>query len=445
MPSSPHNAVQKFVRRIRPSSWVGIVLTALVALLGVSGGFWMMIALVGVVVLMTALYGLAFRRHTWLRLPRKRSIAATGAGIAFVVILGSSVAYGATHPTDESVQASASTSPVHASSPTASPTHPAKPKPTPSLEAHPTPTPIAATAVPAVAPAGSTPGTALALLATLPVKAALPITGYQRTADFGSAWLDMDHNGCDTRNDILVRDLTAITRNAKCQVLTGSLNNPYTGQTIAFQRGEKTSALVQIDHVVALGDAWETGAQALTQTQREQLANDDGNLLAVDEHDNEQKGDKDASAWLPPSVAFQCKYVAIQISIKAAYGLWVTPAESAAMNRVLGTCPSQPVTTAEFASVPAVSVAAAAPVAAAAAQPAPAPTKVAAAASNPAAQAPVAAAPAPAAAAPAPAPAAPAPASAPKAGQFCSNADHGVTLNGLTCTLYASGTWHWKR
>ncbi|GAA4166403.1 hypothetical protein GCM10022286_31010 [Gryllotalpicola daejeonensis] len=220
------------------------------------------------------------------------------------------------------------------------------------------PTPSATLVTPSAAPpvqASPAPspasGTALALLDALPVKNAQGGVKYQRTTDFGEAWLDMDRNGCDTRNDILARDLRGITRNSYCEVLTGTLADPYTGQTIAFQRGEKTSALVQIDHVVALGDAWQTGAQAWTQQKREEFANDPGNLLAVDEHSNESKGDKDAAAWLPALASYRCAYVARQVSVKAAYGLWVEPAEKAAMVSVLGRCPGQPATAARFAAV----------------------------------------------------------------------------------------------
>jgi hypothetical protein len=198
-----------------------------------------------------------------------------------------------------------------------------------------------------VAPPAS-PGTALALLAALPVRQPQGGQAYQRTADFGRAWLDMDGNGCDTRDDVLARDLGGIARAGSCEVLSGRLADPYTGQTIAFQRGRTTSALVQIDHVVPLGDAWQTGAQSWTQERREQFANDDGNLMAVDRHSNESKGDKDASAWLPPAVGFQCAYVARQVSAKAAYGLWVTPAEEAAMARVLSGCPARQATPVEF-------------------------------------------------------------------------------------------------
>ena len=136
------------------------------------------------------------------------------------------------------------------------------------------------------ASAGNPPGYAVKaadLLATLPVKGRAPKTGYDRE-EFGPAWSDTDHNGCDTRNDILARDLKGTTfkpGTKNCIVLNGSLADPYTATTIAFTRGSKTSSAVQIDHVVALSDAWQKGAQRLSKAQRTAFANDPLNLLAV--------------------------------------------------------------------------------------------------------------------------------------------------------------------
>lgn len=201
--------------------------------------------------------------------------------------------------------------------------------------------PIAAPVEGAAAPsvAGKR-GTALALLATLPVKGRAPMTGYDRVGDFGTAWFDADRNGCDTRDDVLRRDLVGVTMKGRCRVLSGTLTDPYTRKIIHFVRGVKTSLAVQIDHMVPLGDAWQTGAQKLTKTQRVDLANDPINLLAVDGPTNEAKGDGDAATWLPPSKSFRCTYVAHQVAVKAAYHLWVTPAEHDAIARILATCRS---------------------------------------------------------------------------------------------------------
>jgi hypothetical protein len=179
------------------------------------------------------------------------------------------------------------------------------------------------------------------VLATLPIKGRAPKTGYSRD-QFGQAWADVDRNGCDTRNDMLRRDLTSLaikpgTRD--CVVLSGRLNDPYTAAPINFLRGTSTSTAVQIDHVVALSDAWQKGAQQLSADRRTAFANDPLNLLAVDGPANQQKSDGDAATWLPPNRSFRCEYVARQISVKSSYSLWVTQAEHDAMARVLGDCP----------------------------------------------------------------------------------------------------------
>ena len=187
------------------------------------------------------------------------------------------------------------------------------------------------------------PGLATAVLETLAVKGRAPKTGYTR-AQFGQAWADIDRNGCDTRNDILKRDLTGIiykagTRN--CVVASGTLVDRYSGETINFVRGNVTSMEVQIDHVVALSNAWQTGASKLSADRRKALANDPMNLFAVTGRLNSQKGDGDAATWLPPLKSFRCTYVAQQIAVKAKYSLWVVAPEKAAMSAILAKCPAQ--------------------------------------------------------------------------------------------------------
>jgi len=204
----------------------------------------------------------------------------------------------------------------------------------------PTAAPIpGATADATAAPPSATTAETLALLAAIPVKGRAPKTGYDREGGFGSAWIDDDRNGCDTRNDILARDLGTTTLEGVCRVLAGTLADPYTGTTIAFVRGQETSALVQIDHVVALSNAWQTGAAQISADRRIAFANDPLNLLAVDGATNSSKGDGDAATWLPPNKGFRCAYVSRQIAVKSSYALWVTPAEHEAMVRVLASCP----------------------------------------------------------------------------------------------------------
>ena len=183
---------------------------------------------------------------------------------------------------------------------------------------------------------------ALQHLEALSVKGKAPMTGYDRS-QFGPAWKDVDRNGCDTRNDILRRDLKGVSfkpGTRGCVVASGTLDDPYTGRQIAFVRGPQSSK-VQIDHVVALGNVWVSGGQKLSADQKAAIANDPLNLLAVDGPANMQKSDKDASGWLPKNKGFRCSYVARQIAVKGKYGLSVTPAEKQAMARVLGSCPGQ--------------------------------------------------------------------------------------------------------
>lgn len=198
---------------------------------------------------------------------------------------------------------------------------------------------------PVTAPTVTTPptGPAIEALASLPVKGRAPMTGYSRD-QFGPAWADIDHNGCDTRNDMLKHDLDGETFKPgthDCIVVTGTLHDPYTGKTIAFTRGQGTSDEVQIDHVVALGDAWQKGAQQLTADKRRELANDPANLQATDGPTNQQKSDSDYATWKPPNESFRCEYVARQIRVKLVYYLWITQVEHDAMAGVLATCPGQ--------------------------------------------------------------------------------------------------------
>jgi hypothetical protein len=185
--------------------------------------------------------------------------------------------------------------------------------------------------------------TASSVLSSLPVKGRAAKTGYSRS-QFGQAWADVDRNGCDTRNDMLKRDLTNIefkVKTRECVVLSGVLLDRYSGETINFVRGNVTSMEVQIDHVVALSNAWQTGAFKLTLMQRTAFANDPLNLFAVKGRLNSQKGDGDAATWLPPLKSFRCSYVAQQIAVKAKYSLWVTAPEKEAMTRILAACPNQ--------------------------------------------------------------------------------------------------------
>lgn len=188
--------------------------------------------------------------------------------------------------------------------------------------------------------ASSDANSAISKLGSLAIKGRAPMTGYSR-AQFSADWGEI--NGCDLRNYILNRDLTNVADKSptNCEVLSGTLDDPYTGKTIQFIRGAGTSAAVEIDHVVAIGDAWQKGAQQLSAQTRKQLYNDPLELLAADGPANVQKSDGDAATWLPPNKPYRCRYVARQIAVKIKYSLWVTQAEHDAMQNVLKSCPGQ--------------------------------------------------------------------------------------------------------
>jgi hypothetical protein len=181
--------------------------------------------------------------------------------------------------------------------------------------------------------------TALAVLNQLEVKGRAPKTGYSRAAF--THWSDLNRDGCDSRNEILKRDLTQIvfkTGTRDCKVISGQLLDPLSGKTLIFSSSKST---VDIDHLVSLSNAWQTGAAYFDKKTRESLANDPLNLLAVDAKLNRQKGDADAATWLPPLKSFRCEYVARQVAVKAKYLLWITSAERDTILKVLDNCPGQ--------------------------------------------------------------------------------------------------------
>lgn len=188
---------------------------------------------------------------------------------------------------------------------------------------------------------------ARAWLAELAVEeeVALGMPKYERAA-FGQRWSDdveveLGHNGCDTRNDILHRDLTNVqTRpnTRECVVTQGDFYDPYSGINMTFIRGDGTSDLVQIDHVVALANAWYAGAYTWDGQTRRNFANDPLNLQATTKQENQAKKAKTADQWLPSNPAYTCTYVKRQVHIKHAYGLSVTPGERQTMSEVLARC-----------------------------------------------------------------------------------------------------------
>ena len=183
---------------------------------------------------------------------------------------------------------------------------------------------------------------ATAVLELIAVKGRAPKTGYDRSEQFYSSWPTVE--GCNLRQRILKRDFgeTAVMSETDgCVVVAGSFVEPYTGQLMTFTERAEISKGVQIDHVVALSDAWQKGAQNLAQADRYALATDPLNLIAVQSKANQEKSDGDAATWLPANKRFRCQYVARQISVKYKYTLWVTSAEKEAMLTVLANCPNE--------------------------------------------------------------------------------------------------------
>ncbi len=254
-------------------------------------------------------------------------------GVAVLLILGSLIAYGAS---------GGSSSTPDASSPTSSESS-ASEDYSDSAEPTPIPTPTAAPTVPPAPPAAdptSPSQLAQGLLAAVPTATTFS-SGYVRAA-FGPAWQDTNHNGCDTRNDVLARDLSQLVFRAgthNCIVLSGVLADPYTGTTINFVRGNTTSTAVQIDHVVPLAWAWRYGASAWTATQRLDYANDLADLYAVDGRANAQKSDSGPANWMPSNVAFQCQYVEKFVTTVSRYGLSIDGSDRLAASGVLSRCP----------------------------------------------------------------------------------------------------------
>ena len=176
--------------------------------------------------------------------------------------------------------------------------------------------------------------------------------GYDRERYFGG-WASNGCGSATTRDTILARDLKDAVKNPRCQVTSGTLSDPYTGRTIQFRRGRNTSSAVQIDHVVALLDAWESGARDWDQTKRVQYANSTDVLLASDGPANMAKGSgldvngtalyrpQDSGApdvWMPDNKAYRCDYMAKRATIKSKWGLTMTPREKQQTVSVLSQC-----------------------------------------------------------------------------------------------------------
>ncbi len=190
----------------------------------------------------------------------------------------------------------------------------------------------------AVSEASDSARLATEILKELAVKGRAPKTGYSRE-EFYNGWPTID--GCSLRQRILKREFGESAVLDGCNVIAGEFDEPYTGEHMVFSSREEV-AKIQIDHVVALSDAWQKGAQYFSEDIRYEIATDPLNLLAVDGAANMKKSDGDAATWLPPNKKFRCQYVARQVSVKYKYGMWITEAEKEAISRVLENCPNEP-------------------------------------------------------------------------------------------------------
>jgi hypothetical protein len=179
---------------------------------------------------------------------------------------------------------------------------------------------------------------AIAVLELLEVKGRAPKEGYSREAFYGN-WPTIE--GCSLRQRIIKREFGESAVLDGCDVVAGEFEEPYTGVFLKFESKTEISKGVQIDHVVALSDAWQKGAKYMDQDTRYKIATDPLNLLAVDAKANQGKSDGDAATWLPKNKKFRCQYVARQVSVKYKYKLWVTEAEKKAIMDVLSACPGE--------------------------------------------------------------------------------------------------------
>lgn len=321
---------------------VGLIIGFILLIVWITGDFGTALVFAAIIALFTGLYTLIIGRRSWMRLRGRKAGAIVVAASLVAFMVGGAIA-----PAPEEPDVTASSSeqdqaaddePTAEPEPTRSekPTKTAAPSPEPKNAKTPEPKPKPEPKKQVKDKAGTR---ALALLETIPIKGRAPKTGYDRD-QFGNDWEDIDGNGCDTRNDILAEQMRAIVYEAgdNCTVEAGTLTDRYTNTVIDFVQGFATSNDVHVDHVIALSDAWQKGAQQLSYAERVAFANDPLNLEAVDGPTNSSKGDSDAATWLPPNRGYWCTYVAQQISVKAAYNLWVTAAEHDAMARVLSDC-----------------------------------------------------------------------------------------------------------
>ncbi|MBZ3904427.1 HNH endonuclease family protein [Streptomyces griseiscabiei] len=196
---------------------------------------------------------------------------------------------------------------------------------------------LAAPASPAVAAPGETVTASLSdLITALPVHGEGPRDGYSR--EQFRHWIDADRDGCHTRNEVLLHEaIVAPEVTGRCSITAG------TGQWWSWydETTQTDKEQVDIDHMVPLGEAWDSGAAAWSATERRDYANDlddERSLLAVRDSVNQSKADRDPGEWMPPAASATCRYIADWVTVKTRWGLTADPAEHAAITRIAGGC-----------------------------------------------------------------------------------------------------------
>ncbi|MDX2992579.1 HNH endonuclease family protein [Streptomyces scabiei] len=172
--------------------------------------------------------------------------------------------------------------------------------------------------------------TARSYLATLTV-ATEDRTGYDR--DLFNHWITISGT-CNTRETVLKRDGTNVVTSSACAATSGSWYSPYDGATWT------AASDLDIDHLVPLAEAWDSGADGWTSAQRQNFANDltRPQLIAVTDNVNQAKSDQDPAEWMPSRTAYRCTYVRAWVQVKYYYDLSVDSAEKSALTSYLASC-----------------------------------------------------------------------------------------------------------
>ena len=172
----------------------------------------------------------------------------------------------------------------------------------------------------------------LSMLRALTVAAEQP-SGYDR--ELFPHW-DYVRDDCDVRDLVLIAEArSGPTTGRTCPVGRGTWFSEFDGVTV------RDPSSLDVDHMVALAEAWASGARAWTTAQREAFANDlgySGSLIAVTASSNRSKGDQDPSEWLPPRTSYRCTYVSDWIAVKWRWRLSIDRTEHSALRVLANGC-----------------------------------------------------------------------------------------------------------